>query len=132
MQFMIKYHPHQHIYANILAGKDMSMAKVNFALDYWGLSYRKALEYILKNDKSAIIKIYVANLPGKNNAGILPLNDRNRLVYVENPDEAGYFLSNYRMHKEAYPYKDEYYSLKIGETRYMVVYKLTGKERPWK
>ncbi len=132
MQFMIKYHPHQHIYANILAGKDMSMAKVNFALDYWGLSYRKALEYILKNDKSAIIKIYVANLPGKNNAGILPLDDRNRLVYVENPDEAGYFLSNYRMHKGGYSYKDEYYSLKIGEIKYMVVYKLTGKERPWK
>ncbi len=131
IQFMIKYHPHQHIYANILAGKDMRRAKVNFALDYWGLSYRKALEYILKNDKSAIIKIYVANLPGKNNAGILPLNDRNRLVYVENPDEAKYFLSNYRMHKENYPYKDEYYSLKIGEIKYMVVYKLTGKERPW-
>jgi len=130
IQFMIRYHPYQHIYANILAGKDMRRAKVNFALDYWGLSYRKALEYILKNDKSSIIKIYVANLPGKNNAGILSLNDRNRLVYVENPDEAKYFLSNYRMHKEEYPYKDEYYSLKIGETKYMVVYKLSDKERP--
>ena len=130
VQFMIRYHPHQYIYANILAGKDMKRAKVNFALDYWGLSYRKALEYILKNDKSGIIKVYVANLPGKNNAGILPLNDRNRLIYVENPDEAEYFLSNYRMYKGEYPYKDEYYSLKIGETRYMVVYKLSDKERP--
>lgn len=124
IQFMIRYHPHQHIYANILAGKDMRRAKVNFALDYWGLSYRGALEYILRHDKSDTIKVYVANVPGRNNAAILPFADRRRIEYVDNIDEAKYFLSNYRRHKGTYPYKNEYYSLKIGEVKYMVVYKL--------
>ncbi len=42
-QFMVKYHPHQCVCGNIFAGRDMRRAKYQFALDYWGLSYRKAL-----------------------------------------------------------------------------------------
>jgi len=123
-QFMIRYHPYQNVYFNILAGRNMNEVKNNFELDYWGLSYRKALEYILKNDKSEVIKVYVENWPGKANADILTSEDRNRLMYVENPDEAEYFLSNYRGHKEEYPYKEEYYSIKIGGAKIMVVYRL--------
>ncbi|MBA7510883.1 hypothetical protein ES705_02872 [subsurface metagenome] len=106
-QFMVKYHPHQCVYGNILAGRDMRRAKYQFALDYWGLSYRKALEYVLKNDKSKIIKVRVANKPGKDNTYILPYEDRKRLVYVKNLDKAKYFLSNYRGHrgKENIPIK---------------------------
>jgi len=123
-RFMIRYHPYQNVYFNILAGRDMEKIKNNFDLDYWGLSYRKALEFILKNDKSKVIKIFVANWPGKANVHSLPSDDRNRLMYVENPKEAKYFLSNYRWHKEEYPLKDEYYSIKIDGTKIMVVYKM--------
>jgi hypothetical protein len=123
-QFMIRYHPYQNVYFNILAGRDMNEVKNNFELDYWGLSYRKALEYILRNDRSKIVKVCVANWPGKANADILTPDDRNRLMYVENPNEAKYFLSNYRWHKEEYPLKDEYYSIKIDGTKIMVVYKI--------
>lgn len=123
-QFMVKHHPYQNIYFNILAGKNMDEVKNKFDLDYWGLSYRKALEYILKNDKDRVIKIYVANSPGVSNAMILSPDDRNRLIYVKNPDEAKYFLSNYRWHKQEYPYKEEFYSIKIGGTKIMVVYRL--------
>ena len=123
-RFMIQYHPYQNVYFNILAGRDMKEIKNNFELDYWGLSYRKALEYILKNDTDKVVKIYAANSPGKANANILTSNDRNRLVYVKNLDEAKYFLSNYRDHKEEYPYKEEYYSIKIDGAKIMVVYKI--------
>lgn len=123
-QFMVKYHPHQNVYFNLLAGRDMKQIKKNFELDYWGLSYRKALEYILRNDRNRIIKVCVANWPGKANADILITDDRKRLVYVENPDEAKYFLSNYRWHNDEYPYKDEYYSIKIDGAKIMVVYKM--------
>lgn len=123
-QFMIKYHPYQNVYFNKLAGRNMKEIKNNFELDYWGLSYRKALEYILKNDKSKIIKVFVANWPGKANAHTLTSNDINRLMYVENPNEAKYFLSNYRWHKEEYPLKEEYYSIKIDGAKIMVVYKI--------
>lgn len=124
VKFMVKNHPYQNIYFNILAGKNMDEVKNKFELDYWGLSYRKALEYILKNDTDKAIKIYVANSPGVSNAMILSPDDRNRLIYVKNPDEAKYFLSNYRWHKDEYPYKNEYYSIKIGGTKIMVVYRL--------
>jgi hypothetical protein len=123
-QFMIKYHPYQNVYFNILAGKDMNEAKSKFDLDYWGLSYRKALEYILENDASEVIKVNVANWSGKANADILPPDDRGRLLYVENLQEAKYFLSNYRWHKEEYPFKEEYYSVRIGGAKIMVVYKM--------
>ena len=123
-QFMVRYHPYQNVYFNKLAGRNMNGVKNNFELDYWGLSYRQALEYVLRNDKSKVIKVYVANFPGKANLHILPSDDRNRLMYVENPNEAKYFLSNYRWHKEEYPLKDEYYSIKIDGTKIMVVYKI--------
>lgn len=125
-QFMIRYHPHQNVYFNILAGKNMKEVKNSFELDYWGLSYRQALEYILKNDKDKVIKIYVANACGWYNSLILPSDDRKRLVYVKRDslDEAKYFISNYRWHKDEYPYEDEYFSIKIGGTKIMVVYRL--------
>jgi hypothetical protein len=128
--FMVKYHPHQYVYGNILAGKDMRRAKYQFALDYWGLSYREALEYVLKNDKNKIIKLNVANLPGSLNANIFPLNDRKRLMYVSNPDNADYILDNYgdlgeyEWLRRKYAHKKEYYSIKVGEVKFMVVYKL--------
>ncbi len=123
---MIRYHPHQNVYFNILAGKNMKEVKNSFELDYWGLSYRQALEYILKNDKDKVIKIYVTNACGWYNSLILPSDDRKRLVYVKRDslDEAKYFISNYRWHKDEYPYEDEYFSIKIGGTKIMVVYRL--------
>ena len=123
-RFMIQYHPYQNVYFNRLAGRDMKEIKNNLELDYWGLSYRTALEYILKNDTDKVVKIYVVNWPGKANADILTSEDRNRLVYVKNPDEAKYFLSNYKGHKEEYPYKEEYYSIKFDGAKIMVVYRL--------
>jgi len=123
-QFMIKYHPYQNVYFNMVAGRDMEKIKNNFELDYWGLSYRKALEYILKNDRGKIIKVFVANWPGKANFDILTSDDKKRLMYMENPEEAKYFLSNYRWHKEEYPLKEEFYSIKIDGTKIMVVYKI--------
>ncbi|MCJ7645779.1 hypothetical protein MUO65_02590 [bacterium] len=123
-QFMTRYHPYQNVYFNRLAGRDMKEIKNNFELDYWGLSYRKALEYILRNDPDKVIKVNLASFPGTIIANILTSDDRNRLVYVKNPDEAKYFLSNYRGHKGEYSYKNEYYSIKIRGTKIMVVYKM--------
>jgi len=122
-KFMLRYHPFQNLYFNILAGKNMQKVKNNFELDYWGVSCRKALEYILKNDSDKVIKICVADRIGIMNANILTSRDRKRLIFVENPDEAKYFLSTYRWHKEEYPYKDEYYSIKIDGAKIVVVYR---------
>jgi len=119
-QFMIKNHPFQNVYFNSLAGRNI---KNNFELDYWGLSYRQAFEYILRNDDEKTIKVYVQNLPGKIIVDILTPEERNRLEYVD-LDDAKYFLSNYRFHKDEYPYENEFYSINIDGVKIMVVYKL--------
>lgn len=124
LAFMFKHHPYQNLYFNQLAGKDFQQIKMNFEFDYWGLSYRKALEYILQNDKNNKIKIYVNTAAGEYSSLILPKQQRERLIYVNDPQKAQYFISNYRWHKENYPYSEEFFSIKINNTKIIVVYKL--------
>jgi hypothetical protein len=122
--FMIRYHPYQNLYFNALAGRDMHTIKQNFDLDYWGLSYREALEYIVRTEPGESIKIYDSTMLGEYRLHILEEQDRERITLVNTPDEAEYFISNYRWHKEEYSYKHEVYSVEIRGVKIMVVYKL--------
>jgi hypothetical protein len=121
---MAGLHPYQNVYFNRLAGRDMKAVKQKYELDYWGLSYRQALEYILDHDSQKLIKVHAANQPGIENAKILTSKQRKRLLFVDDINEAKYFLSNFRWHKEDYPYEDEYYSIKRGNAIIMAVYRL--------
>gem|GEM_PF-559264 len=78
--FMVKNHPHENIYFNRLAGRDMASIGRNFELDYWGLSYKQGLEHLLRVDPSEIIKVAVDNRPGEYNSLILPREERCRLI----------------------------------------------------
>lgn len=93
---MIINHPYQHSYFSLLAGKNIAK---NWELDYWGLSFRQALEHVLAVDDSPRIDISVSSFPGKANLKILKKNDRLRLNIVDEA-EAKYHLSNYRYRKE--------------------------------
>lgn len=81
--FMVKYHPHQNVYFNRLAGRDMASVAQKFELDYWGLSYKQGLEYLLRFDPSEEIKVAVDNRPGELNVLILPRDQRRRLIIVQ-------------------------------------------------
>jgi len=121
--FMMISHPYQHLYFNRLAGPDLEHVKNNFELDYWGLSYREGLEYILANDKREYIKVEAANYSGIANNLILPSQDRKRIVYVKREYNPDYFISNYRFHPEAYTgFGDEYFSVKLEGANILVVY----------
>jgi hypothetical protein len=120
---MVKYHPYQNVYFNFLTG-DMKNAKDKFDMDYWGISHRQALEYILDNDTDRVIKVSSANPPGSVNFLVISPEDRSRLVYVEDPKESKYFMSEYRWHKEDYPYENEVFSIKVGNAKIMSVFKL--------
>lgn len=117
--FMIKYHPHQNVYFNFIAGKNI---REKFELDYWGLSYRQAFEYILRLDKSESISIKVANHPGHLNYIILNSEDQKRIKFVDNIDEAKYFLTEYRSHPDNYPYDNEFYSIIVKGEKIMTIY----------
>ena len=89
---MIKDHPHQNIYFNFLAGKNI---QTKFELDYWGLSNKQALEYILKNDSKNVIRIGAAGpISIENSKQILSSLEKNRISISKNL-ESDYIIDNY-------------------------------------
>lgn len=127
MWVMVNTHPHQNVYFNRLGGEDMARVKRHFELDYWGLSYKQGLEYILANDPFDIIDVAVANRPGRINAHILPAEQAARLHFVVDSETADYFLTNYRYHPEPYEYPDEIFSIEIGNTSILSVFRLQSE-----
>jgi hypothetical protein len=133
--WMVKNHPHQQVYFNGLAGADVGR---RFEQDYWGLSYRQGLEYLLRFDRSSEIQIAVSSKPGRLNRKILRRQDRMRIRYA-NEREATYYLSNYRgspfrghaeEHRRFYadepPYTQPLWSLKVDGKIIMGLYRLAA------
>ena len=127
--FMIKNHPHQNVYFNILAGSEISK---NFDLDYWAVSYRQLLEFITSHDPSDAIYIIAApnNYPGILNQRVLNERDRRRIKFVSLDYEAKYFITNYhgQYHGQNKLPKDldskEFYSIKVDNFKISGVYRL--------
>jgi len=89
---MIKDHPHQNVYFNFFAGKNI---ETKFDLDYWGLSNKQALEFILKNDNRKSLKIGSAGpISLENSKQIFTSLEKNRMVISKN-SEADYIINNY-------------------------------------
>jgi hypothetical protein len=122
--FMVANHPYEHLYFNRLAGRDMAQIKQRFELDYWGLSYRQALEHIVRSDSSPVIRIRVANYPGLVNSLMLDRKDQARIRYVGQDADADYFVTNYRFHPGRYPYPDEVFSVRVGNASVASVFRL--------
>jgi hypothetical protein len=122
MYFMIRFHPFQNMYFNRLAGQDMPTVKQRFEFDYWGLSYTKALDYIVKHDPESLIKVAIERFPRKFCAAMLPAAERERMTCTNKFDEAKYFVGNYRMNKDGYPCDREFYSIEIGGAKIVVVH----------
>ncbi|KAA5544158.1 ArnT family glycosyltransferase [Adhaeribacter rhizoryzae] len=118
--FMVRNHPHQNVYFSFLKGKAVEQ---NFERDYWGLSYRQGLEFILQQDSSAVIKYNCANPPGLLNTFILPERHRQRFKLVP-LSEATYFLTEYRWHPGTYPYPNEIYTIQVNDFKILSIFKL--------
>ncbi len=121
--FMVRNHPHQNVYFNALAGGDL---RRRFELDYWGLSYRRGLEFILASDPRPVVKVAVANLAGGFNASILPAGERRRLRFVDVAD-ADYFVSNFRWHPRDYPYPEEIHAIEVDGEKILAVYRVRAR-----
>jgi hypothetical protein len=124
--FMITNHPYEHLYFNRLAGRDMAQVKQRFELDYWGLSYREALEHIVRTDTSRMIKLEVLNYPGVVNLMMLDPADQARLRYTRAGEYADYFVTNYRLHPQEYryPWVREVFSVRVGNASIATVFRL--------
>ena len=89
---MIKDHPHQNVYFNFLPGKNI---QTKFELDYWGLSNKQALEYILKNDSKNVIRVGSAGpISIENSKQILSPLEKKRILISKN-SKSDYIIDNY-------------------------------------
>ncbi len=124
--FMVNNFPNEHIYFNRIPRQDQpNRLRSNYDLDYWGTSYKQALEYILQTDTSSLITVKVIGLAGKENAWLLKSADRRRIHFTEDISKANYFASYYRYHPGDYPFMDkEVFSVKVLGSTIMSVFKL--------
>tara|TARA_B100000035_G_C20851419_1_gene487585 strand:+ start:16 stop:600 length:585 start_codon:yes stop_codon:yes gene_type:complete len=98
--WMIKNHPHQNVYFNKFAGKKFSS---RFELDYWGLTYRENLKFLLNYDTSRKIFLYNSSKMEMFYM-LLCLNEkeRSRIEIVRSPNYADYWITNYYNDKNNY------------------------------
>ena len=119
---MVRDHPLQNVYFNLLAGSNVGE---RFEMDYWGLGYRQDLEYIVSHDGRAKIKCFAPMpSPADFNRLLLPPEHRDRLVFVEQPDSADYFLTSYRWHPDNYDYPFEVFQIRADGRRVHSVFRL--------
>jgi hypothetical protein len=122
--FLIRNNPYGNVYFNQLAG-DPNTLRQRFELDYWGLSYKKAIDYILATDPSEKIPIYMADVSGLDyiNSALSP-EQKSRFVILDSPDKgARYFIGNFSFHPEDYyPKSKIYYSINVRGAEIIVVY----------
>jgi hypothetical protein len=117
---MVRDHPLQNVYFNLLAGQPVAE---RYELDYGGVGYRQDLEYIIGHEPRPVVKVAGAN-PAEFNRLMLPAFQRERLQFVENPDSADYFITNYRWHPGDYPYPFEAHQVRADGRRVHSVFKL--------
>lgn len=127
VSFIVRFPLYGTAYFNQLAG-DPNTLRQRFEMDYWGLSYKEAIDHILATDTSEKIPIYMADVSGPDyiNSG-LPQEDKARIIIMDSPDNgARYFIGNYSFHPDEYEYAEfipEYYSVNVRGAKILVVYR---------
>jgi hypothetical protein len=123
--FMVRNHPYENMYFNPLAG-DPGTLRHRFELDYWGLSFKQAVDDILVHDPGQSIRVYFTDESGLNYIYTgLSGSQRSRLVVEQNPDQANYFIGDFLFHtRDYFPGRQVFFSANVRGTTICVVYRL--------
>lgn len=124
-RFLLISHPYQHVYYNQLAGKTLSDARRLYAMDYWGLSYRQALQAILEMDDRPEIRVLGYHpLLAEQNLRILPPDQRARIVIVQKGEPYDYFIHHFRNDfQEEFPDRQMVYAIRVDGALINAVYR---------
>ena len=123
--WMMRAHPYQNVYFNMAAGRNV---KENFEVDYWGLSSREVLQYIVDNDRRSSISVW----PGSGiplDRGILLLEpvDRKRLAVTDKEENADYVITQFRWNLTDYGGGnrgyERFYQIDVDEEAIISVFK---------
>lgn len=124
--FGIRNFPNEHVYFNeVMLLSKPEYVRTHFEMDYWGVSGRQALEYILQHDTSRSIAISAEHYLGQTSYDILPLRHRERIRFTPR-EEADYFMTNYRWHPQDYSELAgrSVYSIRVGKNTIFEVFRL--------
>ena len=90
---MYKNHPHQNVYFNFLAGKNFNE---RFEMDYFGISNKKALEYIAQHENKDISIYNLSTSDLSLSKKMVRKNDRERINISSSIENADYLINSYR------------------------------------
>ncbi|MBT6120096.1 hypothetical protein HOH45_01360 [bacterium] len=100
---LIKDREYSYVSFNSFAYAWGSQIGDNFELDYWGLSYKELLEYIVEEGvdthKRTVIRLISDNYPGEINSLMFSKEVQLKLNYVKDLREMDYFMTNFRWRK---------------------------------
>jgi hypothetical protein len=122
LTFMVRNHPLQNVFFSSLTG-GIRGAAGRFELDYWGASYKQAIEEVLRQDPRPLITASFHNLPGELNVSALAPELRRR-VQIAPPEEADYFFTNFRDQYLQEPPYPEAVSIRVDGVKVLSVYRL--------
>ena len=123
--WIFKNHPHQYVYFNSIK---KNMINKKFDLDWWGMSLKNSLSYILNNDNNNKIKISsIGEVDLSSSIKIFEINKANKFI-VTNIEQADYVLEVFRPkidieNTSALKNFNKYYELKIDNNLINIVYK---------
>ena len=124
--FVSRSHPYQHVYFNALAGDRASLDE-RFEVDYWGLSSRRLLEYVVATDLRPEISVFGVEPSIAGSAAILSGDERRRLRFVPDAQQADYVVTHRRHAPGALP-GDEVFSVRVDGLRLGSVFRVPRSE----
>lgn len=86
--WMFARHPFEYMYFSV----PTRFVAGNFEMDYWSVSYRAGLEWVLQSDRTPVLRVYSPARLAEAAADLLPLSGWARLEWVA-PEEAQYVLA---------------------------------------
>ena len=117
-------HPNEFAYFDSFAGKDMNEIMTQYEVDYHGVAYRQALEYIAANDPSPLIKIVKTQTGVEKNTELLKIEDRNRIVFCDPTENPDYLIVPGAELPQEYAGANLFYSIDVTNGRIVSAYRL--------
>ncbi len=122
--FMVRAHPHQQVYFNVLAPHGPEAFRHRYELDYWGVAYKQGMEYLLADDTACTIRIFWDLPPLESNLAALPAAARGRVVLDDVLATADYRFTNFRNHPDDFPLPHVAYQIRVCNNTILRVYRL--------
>jgi len=115
--FMIINHPFQYAYFNFLSGSRA------FEVDYWGLSYKQAYEFILRDSnkkENILVKIHTLNGPPILN---LKFIDSYRINLSHQHEHYDYYIFDFFYPIKEMPKEKPYHRISVGGRDLILIFK---------